>query len=94
MNKYQKSLNRIAFNFGLQCLDDYDDPQLADDIANLTELVNKATPKKPMMNVVNAWCPNCNEAVGRQFAIDGMRGVMCRGYCPHCGQALDWRDDQ
>lgn len=45
------------------------------------------------MNVFNAWCPHCGEALGREFAVDGLRGVKCRNCCPNCGQALKWKEE-
>lgn len=64
------------------------------DKEELQRLIDKATPKKPIQTVFNAFCPNCKEALGKQFAIDGINGIMCRQYCSNCGQALDWSEDE
>lgn len=67
--------------------------QLADWLEDYKVLKERATPKKPNQTVYNAFCPNCKQALGRQFAIDAIQGIMCRQYCPNCGQALDWSDE-
>lgn len=45
----------------------------------LQELVDKEIPKK----VKHSSCPNC----GRMYLIKNAN------YCPHCGQRLDWREE-
>lgn len=50
----------------------------------LTELVDKATPRKVEIKVVQHWidyyCPVCSHKLRRDVKYK---------YCPHCGQALD-----
>ena len=79
-NKYERALENVRAEWGTSDCD----------IDILEELVERATPKKPNQTVFNAFCPNCGEALGRQFAIDGINGSRFRQYCPTCGQALDW----
>lgn len=59
------------------------------------ELVDKETPKKPK-NVSeyssDEWCPNCHS-----FNIetrDEEGSWQKWDYCPDCGQALDWSNDE
>ena len=40
-NSYKESIDRLAFNFGLDCLDGKEDQSLAEDINNMTELLNE-----------------------------------------------------
>lgn len=51
----------------------------------LQELVEKATPKKVKIFIAfgERLCPNC-----RNHMIDLYK------YCPDCGQALDWSDEE
>ena len=78
MNKYQEALNELASYY------DYDDyPKI------LQELVDKATPKKPLEIIFNNFgmgerigrCPNCKILVN-QF----------QSHC-ECNQKLDWSKD-
>lgn len=52
MNKYEEALNRIAFNFGLDCLDENiteeEQDNLAKDITLINKLAEKEIPKKPI----------------------------------------------
>ena len=41
MNKYENSIKRIALNFGLDCLDGKEDQILAEDIKNMSELLDR-----------------------------------------------------
>lgn len=56
---------------------------------NIEELVDKATPKKPIiipnnMNLLAYRCPVCVKKTYTSFR---------RNYCSECGQALDWSED-
>lgn len=97
MNKYQKSLDRIALNFGFNCLGCKYDKALAEDISNMQELVNLATPTKPVNQCtpVVRWgvCPRCEgklNTLGRSVE----RVFVSNNYCPSCGQALDWSGEE
>lgn len=93
MNKYEKALDRIAFNYGLSALDkqtnEIMDEKFNEDIGVLMELVERATPKKPKKyitpyNYIEFECPNCHTVTHTNFI---------RPYCGECGQALDWSED-
>lgn len=45
MNEYQKAYDRLAFNFGLDCLDEKLYPEEVEDFELFRELVEKETPK-------------------------------------------------
>ena len=53
----------------------------------LQELVDKATPKKPIDNSWSYDCPSCN-----------FKGVINLGigykFCSNCGQAIDWSNNE
>lgn len=75
-------------------------------IDDLNELIEKATPKEPFfkfgvdISMFNGdcfyqnrtsdyWiCPNCDGYLCN-YGDEDYQG----GYCPHCGQALDWSED-
>lgn len=87
-------------------MNDYPNLEMEGDIKTLQELVDKsdyykaleekAMPKKPDYEgdgydnkgdmVYDTWiCPNCNE----RYEVD----YDDYDYCPKCGQALDWSDE-
>ena len=57
-------------------------------------LKEKNTPKKADMTVFNTYCPHCKQALGKEFAMNGLRGRLGTQYCPICGQALDWSEEE
>lgn len=101
MNKYQiavrffkRSLTPIYLNsFTKGFCKRYDDK-----LNDLRELVDRATPQKPLLEGDGyvdgelvydiAFCPNCNAEFEYGY------GNWGDPYCPKCGQALDWVDDE
>lgn len=105
MNKYQEALNAISDTLtyymvrkDLASLPS--DNEIYEAMATLRELVERATPKKPEIKELirkdnyrdgtnipryDWWCPNCN--------LEHMSGNDFK-YCPSCGQALDWSEDE
>lgn len=105
MNKYQEALNTISDTLtyymvrkDLELLPS--DNEIYEAMATLRELVERATPKKPEIKELirkdnyrdgtnipryDWWCPNCN--------LEHMSGNDFK-YCPSCGQALDWSEDE
>ncbi len=93
MNKYQEAKKWIdkvnAHPEWARC--DFEEPALS----QLTELVEKATPKKPMYKEFDdngegeiipteAYCPTC----GNEFKFGEFNDIV-NHHCV-CGQALDW----
>lgn len=79
MNKYQQALNNCVNRWAP-----------ATDWNLLKELVDKATPKKPDVNINNGFCPNCHNAFGLERTRQAMLRPYWLSYCPCCGQAIDW----
>lgn len=95
MNKYQEAkawIDKInAHPEWARC--DFEEPALS----QLTELVEKATPKKVLKRETNGqeikigngtfklatmwYCPSCKNWISPSTSVK---------YCGHCGQALDW----
>ena len=82
MNKYQQALNNCVNRWAP-----------AADWNLLKELVEKATPKKPDVNINNGYCPNCHNAFGLERTRQAMLKPYWLSYCPCCGQALDWSEE-
>ena len=91
MNKYNEALNHIINcdrkDGGISYLSD----AYRNDISSLRELVDRATPKKPIKDepskilyVPTYVCPNCG---------GGFSGRLAE-FCYHCGQKLDWSDEE
>lgn len=89
MNKYQEALDIIDMGGA-----SYEQTQKARTL--LMELIDKATPNKPMIEsdgdwngepVYDTWvCPNCET----KYELD----YDHHDYCPNCGQHIDWREDE
>ena len=79
MNKYQRALDDL--DDGFHNLNNNDVDKI---VAVFKELVDKATPKKPPKHD-KAVCPTCNSKANY--------GHPYTEYCCHCGQALDWNED-
>lgn len=105
MNKYQETLDYFC-DHCMEYEDDYDweeNPcgeyvKVDEEILNekkdiLQKLVDKATPQVPKMNIFTAWCPNCKYDLGREFSFFAMKGFHGHDYCPNCGQALKWEEE-
>ena len=82
MNKYQQALNNCVNRWAP-----------AADWNLLKELVEKATPKKPDVNINNGFCPNCHNAFGLERTRQAMLRPYWLSFCPCCGQALDWSEE-
>lgn len=82
MNKYQQALNNCVNRWAP-----------AKDWNLLKELVEKATPKKPDVNINNGFCPNCHNAFGLERTRQAMLKPYWLSFCPCCGQALDWSEE-
>lgn len=75
MNKYEKAFEHLREHASFDTVDE---------MIDIKELVERATPQKLLYNgeyVSFCNCPNCKKVV----PIHG-------NYCPRCEQALDWRE--
>ena len=82
MNKYQKTLEyieRSLYNEDLMFEND--------DVYNIEELVEKATPKILVKEGKRPYCPNCDELI---YLKKNVFNEPLNKYCQYCGQALDW----
>ena len=106
MNKYQEALNSIeekTTKIIEHCLPAIKIRYCGDEVDILRELVEKATPKKPIKNEMGKisfldklfgtedayTCPNCGNALLKH----SMNERQETRYCWDCGQALDWRGE-
>ena len=104
MNKYQEALNSIeekTTKIIEHWLPAIKIRYCGDEVDILRELVEKATPKKPIKNEMGKisfldklfgtedayTCPNCGNALLKHY----MNERQETRYCWDCGQALDWR---
>ncbi|MDD6467146.1 MAG: hypothetical protein PUF50_03085 [Erysipelotrichaceae bacterium] len=97
MNKYQLALNEVIKFMGREdCAGIYSKHYQGSAEDVLMELVERATPKKPIEKTLirndnyrdgtnipryDLWCPNCNL---EHISANDIR------YCPSCGQKIDW----
>lgn len=75
MNKYEEAYQRLTNRI-------YKNDHIEDvykDLEVLGELVDKATPKKPILGYYEYVCPTCNNSV-----------AIYLNHCNCCGQKLDW----
>ena len=102
MNKYKKALNTITDTFTYYVVGRDtnllpSDNEIYDSMATLREIVNKETPKKPLdvCTPVVKWglCPVCKGELNKLGGKPN-RVFSNQKYCPDCGQALDWSEDE
>lgn len=80
MSKHKEALNEIV-----SCCGHYvDKGWFEEDLALLQQLVDKATPKKP----IDSFCPICG-SYEIEVQVVGY-GWEKQKHCPDCGQAIDW----
>lgn len=97
MNKYQEALNELSYPLedsscgGCKCGESDCSCEKRIAVETLQELVDKATPKKPIKDepsriryIPTYVCPSC----GQRFS------GMISNFCYHCGQKLDWSDEK
>lgn len=99
MNKYQEALDYVKKHL--------DSKQDIEKVEVLQELVNKGTPKKPILS--DTWKDEeQTDIYDENGFIDPIVSICpnCRkygifdfeygekfNYCKHCGQAIDWSDE-
>lgn len=101
MNKYQKSINTIGdtltyYMVGEDLASLHSVNEIGDSMATLRELVDKETPKKPVViqdeifGDYHLVCPNCGQgAIVIATRTDGKLYPRC----PFCGQKLKEGDE-
>lgn len=90
MNKYKEALWSIDFTMHNRVKPKYLQNVEDKNFEILHELVEKATSKKAI--VVKGWenlfiCPSCNENITSSK-------IFPTKYCPYCGQALYWGEEE
>ncbi len=106
MNKYQEALEFLRSE-DLTALGNDKIELLYFHLDNIEELVDKATPKKPIKEeiLINydefgavksfynsiARCPNCKELLFDENNDIDLRKLS---YCPYCFQAIDWSEEE
>ena len=90
MNKYQEALEFLCDNSKLTQFN-IGQSQWASE--TLQELVDKATPKTPLIeNMSYICCPNCLSDEIEYY--DYHHNEVKLNYCNRCGQAIDWSEDE
>ncbi len=89
MNKYQEALNNVKRVYIES--DHYDE----EDIRLLQELVDKATPKKPIEKElwhggIASKCPECGYCLTNSMLPCDTQYK----FCPDCGQKIDWEETE
>lgn len=95
MNKYKEALEDLL-DYLQEYHNHYHDDVSFENRKLLKELVEKATPKKvDIIGDYNCICTNCENALGKETLEFGLSKMYrwARAYCPYCGQALDWSED-
>ena len=84
MNKYEKAFNHLREHASFDTVDE---------MIDIKELVERATPKKIEMMRIKKYDGNnvgiciCGEAIDDSLN-EGLK------FCPYCGQAIDWRIEE
>lgn len=90
MIKYQEALGSLWSVFKYEPVEKIDEERKENlkYLDTLKELVEKATPKnvEKQEHLYDVCCPTC----GKMFEIDDDTYT----YCPDCGQALDWSEEE
>ena len=102
MNNYQEAFDVIDTILHLMCGEKREDgyeptmEEMTKAMSDFQELVDKATPNKPNYEaygyseselVYDTWiCPSCRT----RYEVD----YDSYEYCPNCGQALDWSEEE
>ena len=90
MNKYQEALEKIRL---LDCYDEENFEIKFENIPIIQELVDRATPKKPIVDEEHIYddgvCPNCHSSRIGNWEFNG----VFYKHCADCGQALDWTNE-
>lgn len=93
MNKYQQALELIKESYG-----EGEFQYNYDEINTLKELVDKATPKKPISKYIvdgrYCVCPECGALLDEECLLKTYECLReGHQYCHVCGQAIDWSEE-
>ena len=95
MNKYQEALEIVKHY--------YVSNEAPKSIALLQELVDRATPKKVIIELVNGLnggkcvevsCNHCKKVFALLSTYDNMPKDKMRNFCSYCGQSLEWEQGE
>ena len=92
MSKYKEALNYLFDKYANSTEEDSFLHRHYIDV--LRELVDKATPMKPI-NTIR--CANCGGNKVKEYLTDvyeNFEGILNYSYCGDCGQKLDWSEDE
>lgn len=97
MNKYQEALDHIIKCDREDCGMSYLSDAYRNDLSVLRELVDKATPKKPILEyVVDGYyyrCSKCGKLILDDMTANSVSGDSLKedcSYCSRCGTKVDW----
>lgn len=89
-NKYQEALDRIKRNIYRNWVEE----SRTNDCKTIQELVDKATPMKPIRNDFEEdCCPNCS-SLEIQIELSGYEQTLSLNSCQDCRQAIDWSNNE
>lgn len=98
MNKYYKAFSKIKNHKIVNDNDFWGGPyiklydELPKELDTIKELVDKETPKEVFKeSLADALCPICHYYISFDMLNDDFK--YAPKYCHHCGQALDWSDN-
>jgi rubrerythrin len=104
MNKHQEALDRLE-NFAYYGGEKGDNvkiiQELVDKVPNYEKLEAKAKPMKPEMIPYKGYlieeatyqgCPSCKNPTYRDWTM--FERSRLPKFCPNCGQALDWSENE
>lgn len=96
MNKYEGAYLMMMWISLKLSIDGYNEEviKMNDNLAILGELVNKVTPKEPLFYSNDQgkdfwYCPTC-----QGHLANDTEEYLCGNYCPRCGQALKWDEEE
>ena len=95
MNKYQEALNELINTSG-----EFFTEKEHEAISMMQELVDKATPKKPILEyVVDGYyyrCSKCGKLILDDVTANSVSGDVLKedcSYCSRCGTKVRWGSD-
>lgn len=102
MSKYQKALENIGMTVIDSLSNGYDSPKYVKDFCYgdyniLQELVDKATPKKPIykddlfVSKRHLFCAHCGSRLSNSYNFIDRTMYT---YCPYCGGKQDWSGEE